>query len=396
MNESDVDVLIPLSSDENSGGGKSYGIKDSLKLVRDRFIHDFSHDYFFSRWRNAPMDIRFRCTNRCNEKCARCFECSGPENPLNVLPAADIAFYQNSINDWRGVYMTGGEWSLIYDIDRGYMHNVFNAMNLQNSQEYVVQTNCRWLADKNAEKIYSDLRSISKKLGRMGKILKIDVSVDRYRSAAALDGVRELICRVANDKKFRNTKIRIMSCRLDYCMANEKVLRPEYFEPRGVRLKFEHRDFFNPYFQVCYANNTRIVIHEEGPTMRIGRAAQHGFGYKIFYPESQCGGLTDDTLCMELSFREDGTVKWHSYYDWDIVIPYKDAAGKNKPLNQIKSELIQAAWKKRLRKNITNLVYDTIPVFNIARRIIIDRQIDKTFRDNQHTIIYHARDLRQL
>lgn len=391
MKERDDAVLISGDAADNNVPRISLGA-----FVRQNYLRNFSHRFFLDRWRDVPMDIRFRCTNQCNENCSRCFECSGPNNPLNVLPVRDAAFYQRSLNNWRGVYMTGGEWSLIYDKDCNYMLKMFNAMNLHNSDSYMIQTNCRWVFGPHCEKIFSDLCKIQSKLGAAGKFLKLDVSVDRYRSRASLDGVMELIRRIATNSKFDNTKIRIMSCRLDYQMANKVVLCPEYFESQGVHLKFQPRDFFNPFFQVCYANNVRIVIHEEGPTMRIGRAAQNGFGYKIFYPEKQCGGLTDDSLCMELSFREDGTVKWHNYYDWDIVVPYKDKNGQNKPLEQIKSELLAMAWKKRLRKNIVESVYNLIPGVNIARKIFINKQIQETFRENQQKIVYKCRDLRQL
>lgn len=388
MKERDEAILISGQVADDKAPRESL-----IKFIRNEFVRDFSHKYFLERWRNAPMDIRFRCTNRCNENCSRCFECSGPDNPLNILPVHDIAFYQRSISNWRGIFMTGGEWSLIYDVDRNYMLKAFSSMDLNKSDVYAVQTNCRWLFGPHCEKIYSDLRKIQSKLGAVGKILNLDVSVDRYHSRAALDGVRELVRRIATDSEFTNTKIRIMSCSLDYKMANKTVLCPEYFESHGVHLKFRPRDFFTPYFQVCYANKNRIVIHEEGPTMRIGRAAQNGFGYKIFYPEKQCGGLTDDSLCMELSFREDGTVKWHSYYDWDIIVPYKDENGKNKSLEQIKGELLAMAWKKRLRKNIMEYVYDLIPGVNIAREIFIRKQIEKTYRENQQQIVYHVREL---
>lgn len=388
MKKHDEAILISGNSADDNAPRESL-----IKFIRNEFVRNFSHKYFLDRWRDAPIDIRFRCTNRCNENCSRCFECSGPGNPLTVLPVRDAAFYQRSLNNIRGIYMTGGEWSLIYDIDSNYMLKMFSAMDLKNSDNYMIQTNCRWVHGPHCEKIFSDLRKIQSKLGAVGKILKLDVSVDRYRSSASLDGVRELIRRVASDSGFNNTKIRIMSCRLDYQMANKTVLRPEYFESHGIHLKFRPRDFFTPYFQVCYANKTRIVIHEEGPTMRIGRAAQNGFGYKIFYPEKQCGGLTDDTFCMELSFREDGTVKWHSYYDWDIVVPYKDARGENKPLEQIKKELLAAAWKKRLRKNIVQSLYDIVPGVNIARDRFIRKQMEKTYRENQQQIVYHVREL---
>ncbi len=367
--------------------------KNVFASMRGRFLDAFSRRHFMDTWRDVPMEFRFRCTNRCNENCARCFECSGPNNPLNVLPVSDIAFYQNAAGGLKSVYMTGGEWSLIYDVDAGYMLRAFNSMNLRNADFYAIQTNCRWVFGPNCDKIYSDLCMIQDKLATVGKQLKLDVSVDSFRSRAALDGVRELICRIGADNKFQNTKIRIMSSRLDYQMANDVILRPEYFEPRGVKLRFEPRDFFNPFFQAFYANNKRMIIHEENPTMRIGRAAENKIGYMIFSPEQQCGGLAGRDKLMELSFREDGTVKWHSYYDWDIVIPYKDAAGQNKTIDRIKQELLQAAWRRHLKHSLTETAWSMVPIVGLARAVARHRRIQESFQQNQAKIMWRAREL---
>ncbi len=388
MDEDNV-ILISGNNDADAAGRQNI-----FAFIRDKFIAAFSRRHFMDAWRGVPIDIRFRCTNRCDENCVRCFECSGPNNPLQVLPVSDIAYYQNSMKHWKGTCMTGGEWSLIYDVAPGYMLRVFDSINLRNSDVYNIQTNCRWVFGPNRDKIYSDLQKIQTKLARAGKILKLDVSVDRFRSKAALDGVRELICRVATDEHFDNTKIRIMSSRLDYCMANNTVLQPEYFKARGIPLRFEPRDLFFPFFQVFYANNKRMVIHEENPTMRIGRAAQNKIGYKIFYPEKQCGGIAGDDKFMELSFREDGTVKWHSYYDWNIIVPYKDATGRNKPIEQIKQELLQMAWRKRLRQNFSEIAWGMVPLIGYIRVTNRDRQIKKSFKQNQARITYQVREVR--
>ncbi len=361
--------------------------------VRDRLIYPFSYRHFMGQWRDAPMDVRFRCTNRCNENCARCFECSGPDNPLQVLPVSDIAFYQNAVKNWLSVYMTGGEWSLIYDIDQDYMLRVFDSIKLNNSDFYCVQTNCRWVFGPKRDKIYSDLQKIQSKLAGAGKILKLDISVDRFRSRAALDGVRELIYRIATDDAFNNTKIRILSCRADFCMANKTVLQPEFFAARGVSLRFESRSVLNPFFQVFYANDKRMIIHEENVTMRIGRAEKNEIGYEILYPEKQCGGLANDNKFMELSFREDGTVKWHSYYDWDIIVPYKDAAGRNKPIEQIKQELLKIAWKKHLKQSITEAAWDMIPLIGIYRANARFKKIQDSFKANEHQVEIKVREI---
>lgn len=384
----DKEEIILLT--DNDAAQKPH--QNFLTSIREYFKNGFSRQHFMDIWRDVPISLRFRCTNQCDENCARCFECSGPTKPLQILPVTDIAFYQNAIQHLKSVYMTGGEWSLIYKIDPGYMLRVFNSINLRNSDAYAVQTNCRWVCGPNHDKIYSDLQKIQNKLGTSGKILKLDVSVDRFRSQRALDGVRELICQIGLDRKFKNTKIRIMSARSDYRMANDVILQPEYFKHRGINLRFEPRNFYNPFFQVFYANDKRMIIHEENPTMRIGRAAQNKIGYKIFYPEKQCGGLAGDRF-MELSFREDGTVKWQGYYDWDIIIPYKDSLGKNKPIEQIKQELLQMAWRKHLKQSVIETAWAAIPIIGEYRHKKIYRQIQQSYKQNQAQIIFHAKKL---
>ncbi len=386
----DKDELI-LQTNNNNGANKQ-SLQSFLAFIHEKLINNFSRQHFMDIWRDVPISLRFRCTNRCNENCARCFECSGPGNPLQVLPVADIAFYQKAVKHLQSVYMTGGEWSMIYDIDPGYMLRVFNSINLRNSDTYAVQTNCRWMFGPNRDKIYSDLQKIQTKLGTAGKILKLDVSVDSFRSQRALDGVRELICKIGADPRFKHTKVRIMSARSDYCMANDTVLQPEYFKQRGVNLRFEPRSPYNMFFQVFYANNKRMIIHEENPTMRIGRAAKNKIGYKIFYPEQQCGGLAGNKL-MELSFREDGTVKWQSYYDWNIIIPYKDASGENKPIEQIKQELLQKAWRKHLKQSIIETAWALVPIIGTYRENNRYRQAQQSYKQNQAQIILHAKKL---
>ena len=385
MKEDNVILMKP-----GTGGTKKSPRRGILAFVRHQFEQAFLYQDFANTWRNVPVTIRFRCTNRCNENCICCFECSGPNNPLHVLPVADIAFYQNAMQSLQGVFMTGGEWSLIYDVDADYMWRVFDALDLRCADAYHIQTNCRWVFGPHSEKIYADLRRIQDKLSATGKVLKLDVSVDRYRSAASLDGVRELICRIGADNHFQNTKIRILSTQLDYGMTGHRILQPDYFKARGVALDFEPRNIMFPLFQVFYVNGKRMVIHEENVTMNIGRAAENKMGYKIVYPEKQCAGLTSDDRYMELSFREDGTVKWHGYYDWDIMTPYRDAHGQNKPIEQIKQELIQKAWRHRLKQNCTEALWSMIPIVRDIRSKRIHRQITDSYRQNEKKIVYRA------
>ena len=345
MTDSDDLILVPQDEHIDKRG--------FIQRFREEFIHPFQKSRFLNQWTNAPIEIRFRLTNKCNENCARCFECSGPNNPLNTIPVDDVVCYANAPDvKFTDIFMTGGEWSLIYDVQPHYLRSIFDKLDLSKSDEYIIQTNARWIHGTHRDEILGDIKHIQSKLGQKNRILKLDMSIDRYRSAKSIDGVRDTICAVAGDSDFKHTKIRIMSCALDAQMTNERVLIPEYFDARGIKLKFEPRSWFNMYFQVCHANDTRIVIHEEGPTMRIGRAKQNGFGYKIYDPQLQCGGLQSNNTKMELSLREDGMIKWHNWYDWDIMVPYKDANKQNKPIQQIHDELVQMAWHKLLRHNI--------------------------------------------
>ena len=359
----------------------------------ERLVYPFQKKRFYAQWENAPMDMRFRLTNKCDENCARCFECSGPNNPLNTVPVDDVIFYGNQRDsNFTNIYMTGGEWSLIYDVQPHFMRKIFDRLDLSKSDEYTIQTNARWVHGQHRDEILDDIKHIQSAIGKHNGILKLDMSVDRYRSNKCIDAVRDVVLAVASDPQFKHTKIRLMSCALDAHMSNERVLIPDFFAARGIELKFENRSWFNPYFQVCYANNTRIVIHEEGPTMRIGRAKQNNIGYKIYYPQLQCDGLQPEHTLMELSLREDGMIKWHNWYDWDIMVPYKDADGQYKSLPQIRAELVDMAWPRLLRHNIKNTVLNLLPI----RQIYINKQIQKTYKENIKQFIHHAVPIKEL
>ena len=386
--ENDV-ILIP-QNDTRAFPGFS-------QRFRECFIYPFQKKRFYAQWATAPMDIRFRLTNKCNENCPRCFECSGPDNPLNIVPVQDVVFYINqSGGTFTDVYMTGGEWSLIYDVNPHYMRQIFDRLDLSKSDEYVLQTNARWINGTHRDEILGDIKYIQSKLAAENRIFKLDMSVDRYRSAYSIDCVRDVIVAVASDSEFTNTKIRIMSCALDAQMANERVLIPEFFAAHGIELKFENRSWFNMFFQVCYANNTRIVIHEEGPTMRIGRARQNGIGYKIYYPQLQCGGLQPENTLMELSLREDGMIKWHNWYDWDIMVPYKDPNGQYKPLSQIRSELVDMVWPRLLRHNTKNTLLGALPLYGLIREIYINNQMKKSYEENRKKFVHYASPIKEL
>ena len=359
---------------------------------RANFIYPFSKKRFYEQWKNAPTCVRFRLTNKCDEYCSRCFECSSPLNPLKTIPVEDVVFYSNIPNaNYDGVFMTGGEWSLIYNEQPEYLRQIFDKLNLSNSSFYSLQTNARWTRGKNSEKILGDIKHIQTQLKQHNSELKLDTSVDRYRSQLCMEGVTKLIRDVASDPEFDNIKIRIMSCALDAKLTNESVLRPEFFEPYGIKLKFGTRSWTNMYFQVCYANNIRIVIHEESPTMSIGRAKENGFGYKIYYPQLQCYGLQPDNLQWELSFREDGMVKWHDWYDWDIMVPYKDANNQNKSLEQIKKELLDMAWRRNFRYNLKDKLLNLIPVYGAIRMAYIKKQIETSFDENRKKMILEVK-----
>lgn len=389
MTDKDEVIIIPQNDGRDNRG--------FIQRFRERLVYPFQKKRFYNQWADAPMDIRFRLTNRCNENCARCFECSGPDRPLNVVPVDDVAFYINNADKmFNGVYMTGGEWSLIYDIQPHYMRSIFDRLDLSKSDEYTIQTNARWIDGNKRDEILGDIKYIQSKLRTQNRVFKLDMSVDRYRSAKSIDCVRDVIVAIASSGRFDNTKIRIMSCALDAQMTNDRVLIPEFFAERGIRLNFEKRSWFNPYFQVCYANNTRIVIHEEGPTMRIGRAKQNNIGYKIYYPQLQCGGLQPEHTLMELSLREDGMIKWHNWYDWDIMVPYKDADGQYKSLPQIRAELVDMAWPRLLRHNIKNTVLNLLPIYGDIRQIYINKQIQKTYEENRKQFVHHATPIKEL
>lgn len=363
-----------------------------FQLFRKAFIYPFSKKHFYSQFQNAPLHIRFRLTNKCDEACAHCFECSGPKNRADFVTPKDVQFYANSDNaNFYSIYFTGGEWSTIYKTQPHYIRQVFENLDLSKSDIYTIQTNSRWMNGEYADQILDDLKHIQSKLGQSGKILKLDTSVDRYRSKHSIDGVIKLIRAVASDPEFKHTKIRLMSCMLDYKMANNKILRPEFFEPFGIKLTFQGRSFFNPYFEICYANDTRIVIHEENTTVRTGRARENNIGYKIFDPQTQCDGLVPQSTYMELSIREDGMVKWNSWYNWEVMVPYKDENGKNKSLSQIREELMNIAWRRNLRHNIKETALGLTPLVGQIRKMRQIKQMQDSYNENRKQIVVHAK-----
>lgn len=387
-----ADDVIILSERNNKNDKVPF-----LKGIYINFVNVFSKRHFSRKWDYAPIDIRLRCTNRCNENCHHCFECSGPSQPLNYISVKDAKFYLNSAQKkFKSVYITGGEWSLIYDVEPHYMLKIFNSLDADKTDVYCIQTNCRWAFGQHRNQILSDLLEIQNALAKTGKELRLSTSVDRYHSAYSVDCVKEVIRMIASDKKFNATKIAIMSCRLDAGMTEEKVLQPEFFKKHGIKLNVKPKSAFNPYFQVCYANDVRIVVHEENPVIRVGRANNNKFGYKIFYPSLQCEGLTDKTLCFELSLQEDGMIKWHSFYDWNISIPYKDKNGENKSMAQIKKELIDKAWHKQVRENIKEFAFSCIPVYGIWRRLKIYKEIQNTFEENSKKVTFYCKNINDL
>ena len=277
---------------------------------------------------------------------------------------------------------------MIYDKHPHYLATIFQDFDVSKSDEYSIQTNARWVFGKNRDEIIQDLKFIQDKLAKHNIEMKLDTSVDRYHSSKSMDSVIEMIRLIASRPDFNNTKIRIMSCALDHKLANEKILCPEYFSKHGIDLKFEPRDtWFNPYFQRCWANNTKIVIHEEGPTMRIGRAAKNKFGYRIFDPRKQCGGIANNTH-IDIAFREDGMAKWHDYYDWDIMTPYKNPDGTIKPIFQIRNELIKKGWAKHIKFNICNTMFTLLfPYIALPFEIWKHAQINKTYKENHKPIV---------
>ena len=387
----DKDEVILISQNNNADK------PGFAQRFRERLVYPFQKKRFYAQWENAPMDMRFRLTNKCDENCARCFECSGPNNPLNTVPVDDVIFYGNQRDsNFTNIYMTGGEWSLIYDVQPHFMRKIFDRLDLSKSDEYTIQTNARWVHGQHRDEILDDIKHVQSAIGKHNGILKLDMSVDRYRSNKCIDAVRDVVLAVASDPQFKHTKIRLMSCALDAQLANERVLVPEIFKANGIKLEFQPRSWFNPYFQVCYANNIRIVIHEEGPTMRIGRAKQNNIGYKIYYPQLQCGGLQPERTLMELSLREDGMIKWHNWYDWDIMVPYKDAAGQYKSLPQIRAELVNMVWPRLLRHNIKNTVLSLLPIYGDIRQIYINKQIQKTYEENRKQFVHYATPIKEL
>jgi MoaA/NifB/PqqE/SkfB family radical SAM enzyme len=154
---------------------------------REQLVYPFQKKRFYAQWENAPMDMRFRLTNKCNENCARCFECSGPNNPLNTVPVDDVIFYGNQRDsNFTNIYMTGGEWSLIYDVQPHFMRKIFDRLDLSKSDEYTIQTNARWVHGQHRDEILDDIKHVQSAIGKHNGILKLDMSVDRYRSTKSI------------------------------------------------------------------------------------------------------------------------------------------------------------------------------------------------------------------
>ena len=359
---------------------------DAMRAVLRDWSYDLTNGKFKKFWKQAPIDLRFRLTNRCNENCPHCFEYSGPHQPMNFMSPADVAHYINEMYQAPSteIYLTGGEFSCVYDAYPHYLRDIIDRVKFNKNHRYSVQTNGRWIFGKNCDAVKSDMCLMSEKIGRTGGQLRLTTSVDRYHSPSAIGATREVLQWIATDEKMRDTKFVIMSDRLDRYMANHAVLVPDWFASRGVELKFVARDdFFNPFFQVCHANDTRVVIHEESPVMRIGRAAKNKIGYKILFPEKQCGGLAGDNKIMTLVFNEQGFCKWHEWYDWNIATPYHNPSGENKSIAQIRDELIEIAARRRLRKNIKNFAIGLIPFMEFYR----DYQIKKSFEQNSAPVV---------
>ncbi|MBO5696149.1 MAG: hypothetical protein J6S06_01400 [Alphaproteobacteria bacterium] len=393
MTEYDNDAeLIDIASETKTTG--------FWRAICAQYRNAFSRRYYFARYENAPLGLRFRTTNQCNENCPHCFECSGPHNPSKYIAPQDIAYYINNAgSEFADIYITGGEWSLIYDRHPNYLSHIFQHVNLSQakSNAWGIQTNARWTHGPHCQEILSDLKYIQDRLSTINTEMKLDTSVDRYHSDLAIDGTRKLIRQLATRPDFNNTKIRIMSCAKDRLMANNRILNPERLAKQNIELSFEPRSFYQPNFQRLWANHIKIVVHEEGTIMRIGRAKKNKFGYRIFEPDLQCGGLGGDTPQMDISFREDGTAKWHNYYDWDITTPYKLPDGTNKPLSQIRSELINAGWKKHIRFYTSEHAMVLLcPFVALPYAIWRNWQIRKTYRENNPVITYIAQDIEHM
>lgn len=126
----------------------------------------------------------FKITNWCNLCCAHCCECSGPKNPLNLMPLDKMEKYINELSTLpmgmllETITISGGEGMAPYLF--GQSDYIPTALKLifDTGKIPTIKTNGLWA--KNDDMRTSVLDSVSKAASDAHGVVAMDISVDEF------------------------------------------------------------------------------------------------------------------------------------------------------------------------------------------------------------------------
>lgn len=291
------------------------------------------------RW--APF---FKLTNMCDYCCAHCCEKSGPNAEPKFIPVADIKYildmFIKSPTNVNIAIFTGGEPMTAYDkVSPHYIPTLISAA-IKCGYMIELKTNGGWTLGKNANQIFSDLNSIYVKYPQ--SIIGYHLSLDKFHPNSDITTANIIKWFVENknmtymnlvhifyDDYHRLADMLVDMAGRDNILVDYDVTLPECFKSIPLWKKRGHNKYIYP--------------QPYGGIDKVGRAKDNNIG-NISTSLTQI--ILDKETIRPIQFDANGVATLFACNDFGITTPYHDNKGRIKNLNQIKSELFNAAYRQ--------------------------------------------------
>ncbi len=308
---------------------------------------------------NQPYALVVKTTHFCPDKCAHCFENSGPDQPKNFIPEKVITGYiDQALQDplfSKNFIVTGGEPTSAYeflDAPNARRHYFTNIIEYALNRKVLVaaNTNAYFVDQPFCDTVFNDIHNlmlrqrpkvITSKNARTHYPFEIQLSLDRFHNNC-MERDFEVLKRLSQQKINGATyAVRVSSFDFDRLMFDELLNKL-----RNAGISAEWGQLIDPKTQevkndsVVLVNGRLALEYSSAPYVSSnGRATN--IPYAFHNPTPQFTILCPNNEVL-VAFDSFGNVTLGAAEGEKITVPWRGSDGNPRPLVDIRADLVTA------------------------------------------------------
>ncbi len=303
-------------------------------LSRDEFCYWLDNNFTWSPF--------FKITNMCNYCCAHCCERSGPNQPTNLIPIADVRIiaeqFKYTKNKMPVAIVSGGEPMMTYNHAPYYIPQIMKTLH-KAGFAIELKTNAGWVLGNNAEKIFADQTEFFQKNPRA--YFAYHLSLDKFHPKSMETTTEFIKWYYQNDKLSPRASVHLFYDTPEFVTDTFMELADKYqiFLDMNNKPKNEFAKIGANLFQ---GKEKYIVVQPYSGIDNRGRAHDNNIWTK---QNTILKSFSTPGETHAITFDNNGNTYLDCASD-RVTIPYKNARGKIKTIEQIKKELFSALYDK--------------------------------------------------